>query len=78
MQIHLNELFQDTAKLKDLEGYKQQVLKLAGQGNEVTLTGSAPVWLYLAIAHELHGVALCLNYSSPVTGSVEIFNHNPF
>lgn len=47
--------------------YFQQVRK-AGSGNEVVLTGAAPVWLYLKIAHALHGKAKKLIYRSPVTG----------
>jgi CRISPR-associated protein (Cas_csx3) len=47
-------------------------------GNEVVLTGAAPVWLYLKIAHALHGKATRLLYRSPVTGDVVIFDHDPF
>ncbi|SPE58794.1 conserved hypothetical protein [Verrucomicrobia bacterium] len=46
-------------------------------GAEVTLTGNGPVWLYLRLAHALHGRARKLLYDSPVTGPVEIFNHDP-
>jgi len=51
---------------------------MAGMGQDVILTGQGPVWLYLAVAHALHGVAKSLTYDSPVTGKVVIFNHNPF
>jgi CRISPR-associated protein (Cas_csx3) len=51
---------------------------MAGEGNEVILTGPAPVWLYLKIAHALHGKARKLIYHSPVTGDVVIFDHDPF
>jgi hypothetical protein len=51
---------------------------LAGEGKEVILTGAAPVWLYLKISHALHGKARKLIYSSPVTGEVVIFDHDPF
>lgn len=50
----------------------------AGEGSEVILTGKAPVWLYLAVAHALHGKARKLIYRSPVTGDVVIFDHSPF
>lgn len=40
--------------------------------------GPGPVWLYLAVAHALHGKARRLYYSSPVTGEVLIFGHNPY
>ena len=42
------------------------------------LTGQAPVWLYLKIAHALHGKAKKLIYDSPATGEVVIFDHDPF
>ena len=76
--INLSTLYQETAKLSDLPAYEAEVLKQAGEGNDITLTGAAPVWLYLRIAHALHGKARLLVYNSPVTGDIEIFNHNPF
>jgi len=76
--IHLNNLFTDTAKLSELSGYVQKALSLAGEGNEVILTGAAPVWLYLKVAHALHGKAKKLIYTSPVTGDVVIFDHSPY
>jgi hypothetical protein len=42
------------------------------------LTGQAPVWLYLTVAHALHGKARKLVYPSPVTGEVVMFDHDPF
>lgn len=75
--IDLNTLFQDTAKLSDLDSYVHKAKELAGEGNEVVLTGASPVWLYLKIAHALHGKAKKLIYRSPVTGDVVIFDHNP-
>jgi len=42
------------------------------------LTGAAPVWLYLRVAHALHGKARKLIYRSPVTGDVAIFDHSRF
>jgi len=76
--LNLSTYYKETAKLADLETYKQKAIKEAGEGNKITLTGAAPVWLYLAIAHALHGKAKQLNYNSPVTGDVTIFDHNPF
>lgn len=67
----------DTAKLAHLEEYTKKALDLAGEGNEVILTGAGPVWLYLKIAHALHGKARRLIYRSPVTGDVVIFDHSP-
>jgi len=44
----------------------------------VILIGAAPVWLYLKIAHVLHGKVKKLIYHSPVTGDVTIFDHDPY
>ena len=76
--INLSSFYKGTAKLENLADYKVQAIHLAGEGKEITLTGAAPVWLYLAIAHALHGKAKKLVYTSPVTGEVVIFDHNPF
>jgi hypothetical protein len=76
--IDLNTLFTDTAKLADLDSYIQKAKEPAGEGNDVVLTGATPVWLYLAVAHALHGKAKKLIYRSPVTGDVKIFDHDPF
>lgn len=77
--IQTDELYVKTgnAKLNDLDFYIQQVLFLAGSGNDVVLTGAGPIWLYLKIAHALHGKARKLIYRSPVAGDVLIFNHSP-
>lgn len=37
----------DTAKLAELDSNVAKALDLAGAGNEVTLTGAGPIWLYL-------------------------------
>jgi len=76
--IDLRLLYESAAKLSDLEEYIQKSVQQAGDGNDVVLTGQAPVWLYLAVAHALHGKAKKLTYRSPVTGDVVIFDHNPF
>ncbi|MGH8498286.1 MAG: CRISPR-associated protein Csx3 [Methylococcales bacterium] len=78
IEINLSTLFGETAKLSEIEGYERAALELAGDGNEVVLTGAAPVWLYLRIAHALHGKAKRLIYRSPVTSDVVIFDHDPF
>lgn len=75
--IDINTFFSGTAKLSDLDSYIQKAKDLAGEGNEVVLTGAAPVWLYLKIAHALHGKARKLIYRSPVTGDIVIFDHSP-
>lgn len=78
IQIDLSTLFSDRATLESLTAYKNQAIEIAGDGHEVVLTGAAPVWMYLGIAHALHGKVKKLLYHSPVTGEVEIFNHDPF
>jgi hypothetical protein len=78
MIIDLASLYTEQAKISDISIYLQKAVSLAGDGNEVVLTGKAPVWLYLAVAHALHGKAKKLIYRSPVTGDVVIFDHNPF
>ena len=76
--IDLSAFYPDTAKLEHLPRYIEQALEQAGEGGEVILTGKAPVWLYLSVAHALHGKAKKLIYRSPVTGDVVIFDHDPF
>lgn len=77
IQINVTTLYTDTAKLSDLGTYIRKAVDLAGDGNDVVLTGAGPVWLYLKIAHALHGKARRLIYLSPVTGDVIIFDHSP-
>lgn len=77
-EIDLSALYTESAKLASLGEYTSRAIGIAGEGNEVVLTGRAPVWLYLAVAHALHGKAKKLVYRSPVTGDVVIFDHDPF
>ncbi|MCX6916937.1 MAG: hypothetical protein NT167_28525 [Verrucomicrobia bacterium] len=79
MTLDLSALYATTgtAKLADLPAYEARVKELVPPGADVTLTGPGPVWLYLRLAHALHGRARILTYESPVTGPVEIFNHDP-
>lgn len=78
--INVQDLYAHTnqAKLSEIEDYEKKCLELAGQGTEVILTGPGPIWLYLRLAHTLHAKARLLWYESPVTGRIEIFNHNPY
>ncbi len=76
--VDLSTFFKETAKLADLDSYIRKAEVMAGNGNEVILTGRAPVWLYLKTAHALHGKARKLIYRSPVTGDVVIFDHSPY
>ncbi|OGV98080.1 MAG: hypothetical protein A2Z59_11870 [Nitrospinae bacterium RIFCSPLOWO2_02_39_17] len=77
IHVDLSNFYTDTAKLSELDTYIQKAKELAGEGNNIILTGSAPVWLYLAVAHALHGKAKKLIYRSPVTRDVLIFDHSP-
>ena len=65
-----------TAKLADLPTYEARAKKLVPPWAEVTMTGPAPIWLYLRVAHSLHGWVKTLVYHSPVTGPVQIFDHD--
>jgi len=76
--IELSTIYSGTAKLSEVDEYVRKVKDLAGEGQEVVLTGAGPVWLYLLVAHALHGKARKLVYRSPVSGDVVIFDHNPF
>lgn len=76
--IDLKTLYGETAKLADLAAYADRAREQAGEGRLVVLTGGAPIWLYLKIAHALHGRARRLVYRSPATGDVVIFDHDPF
>lgn len=75
--VDLRNFYNETAKLDDIPLYISRARKEAGEGNDVVLTGQAPIWLYLAVAHALHGLCRSLYYRSPVTGDVKIFDHNP-
>lgn len=76
--VNLKALYGEQAKLPELSDYLEQAKMPAGEGNEVVLTGQAPVWLYLKVAHALHGRARRLIYASPLTGEIVIFDHDPF
>jgi CRISPR-associated Csx3 family protein len=76
--IDIEQLYGEQAKLAELDSYVAKAQELAGEGNEVVLTGQGPIWLYLKIAHALHGKARKLIYHSPVTGEVVIFDHDPY
>ena len=75
--IDIKEIYGEVAKLASLPEYEAKAVELAGSGTDATLTGAGPVWLYLRLAHALHGKCRSLRYDSPVTGPVVIFDHNP-
>ncbi len=78
VEIDVSELYESKARLDQVDDYLKRVESLAGEGNEVVLYGPGPIWLYLKVAHLLHGRASKLIYRSPVTGEVVIFDHDPF
>lgn len=75
--LEMGALFSGNAKLAELDDYLARALEIAGEGNEVVLTGAGPIWLYLKVAHALHGKARKLTYRSPVSGDVVVFDHRP-
>lgn len=76
--IDVKNIYGETAKLAELGNYEAKAAEIAGQSNDVVLTGAGPVWLYLRLAHCLNGKCLSLRYDSPATGEVVIFDHNPY
>ena len=76
--IDLSTPYNDRARLPEVDSYIERVKTLSGQGDEVILTGPAPIWLYMKISHALHGIVRKLSYRSPVTGDVLIFDHSPY
>ncbi len=76
--VDVRQLYGETAKLANVSSYVAKAQEIAGEGNIVVLTGQGPIWLYLKIAHALHGKARKLFYRSPVTGDVTIFDNDPF
>lgn len=77
--INVAELYaaDETALLANLPEYERKVVELLPSDTvvDVCLTGGGPIWLYLRIAHALHGLVRVLSYSSPAAGNVIIFNH---
>jgi len=58
VKINVNCLYSGKAKLSELELYIDQAVRLAGEGQIVVLTGEAPIWLYLSIAHACPGLLI--------------------
>lgn len=67
--------FGSTALLTHLPEYERVALREAGEGRDVVLTGRGPIWLYLRLAHALHGAVRKLSYRAPEAGEVLIFDH---
>lgn len=65
-----------TALLRRLPEYEREVRAQAGRGTDVVLTGAGPIWLYLRLAHALHGIARRLTYESGTGERVVVFDHS--
>ena len=65
----------DTARQELLPEYERAARQQVGPGADVVLTGRGPIWLYLRLAHALHGSARTLAYRSPEAGDIPIFDH---
>lgn len=79
MTLDLSTLYRRTgqAKLARWGRYLDAALQAVPPGVDLILTGPGPIWLYLRLAHALHGRVRALYYESPVTGPVRIFDHDP-
>ena len=75
--IDIESIYEKVAKLDRIDDYLSEAVEQAGAGNDIVLTGQGPVWLYLLIAHALHGKVKKLHYDSPALGRVLIFDHDP-
>ncbi|MBK8647500.1 MAG: hypothetical protein IPN16_13325 [Gemmatimonadetes bacterium] len=73
--LDVEQLFERPMQQARLGEYEQRALSLAGEGRDIVITGRGPIWLYLRLAHELHGVARTLTYRSPEAGDVLVFDH---
>lgn len=75
MIIDLSSFYKETgtAKLADIPMYKEKIKEVDVYGQVVTLTGAAPIWLYLTLACVLQDKVTKLIYNSPVTGDVVVF-----
>ena len=74
--LDLKSLYGDAAKIASSSQYIEKALETVGGAQEVILTGAAPVWLYLRVAHALSGKATRLVYRSQVTGDVPVFDND--
>ena len=77
MTLDISTLYTSTgtALLKDLPAYEAEAKRLCAPGQDVTLTGPGPIWLYLRLAHALHGTARSLSYLSGQGDNILIFDH---
>ncbi len=84
VEINVQELYGNypdaKADAKKINEYLKKAKMIAGPfppntKKEVVLTGRGPIWLYLVLAREFHGVAAKLVYSSPKEEDVVIYDH---
>lgn len=76
--IDVAELYRpdgENARQGRLAEYERRARELAGEGRDVVLTGRGPIWLYLRLAHALHGVVRSLTYRAPEAGDILVFDH---
>ena len=68
---------QERAHTDLLSKYVIVALDFVGDSQIVVITGSAPTWLYLAVAHALAISGTCkkLVYNSPSSGDVLVFDY---
>jgi CRISPR-associated protein Csx3 len=85
IEIDLSTFYNGEAKLADLSHYIRSVIIKAGEGSDCVLTGAAPIWMYLKVAHSLHGKVRRLIYRSPALkdesnpkGEMVIFDHSAY
>lgn len=74
--VDVRALYDGTARVSELAAYEAKARAIAGEGNVVILTGKGPIWLYLRLAHALHGLARRVIYRAPESGDVVIFDHD--
>ncbi len=73
--LDLKSLYGETARIASSGQYIEKALEMTGGAEEVILTGAAPVWLYLRVAHAFAGKTTRLVYRSQVTGDVPVFDN---
>ncbi len=74
--IDLTTFYEEAPEQKSVDAYVRKALDLAGNWNEVALSGNAPVWLYMAIANALQAKAKKLIYRSSAMGDMVVFDRN--
>lgn len=77
VSIDIKSICGEKARLSNLPEYEARAVELAGDGNDVTMIGEVPVWLYLRLVNALNGRCRSLRYESPMMlAPVMIFNHH--